>query len=249
LNIFYLNVMRDVPALLAEPAERPSLMQRAYEQLRRDIIELRRAPGSVFTEADVVSTGGWSKTPVREALTRLHRDGLVTPRHRAGWVVTPVTLRDARELCDLRILLQSEAAALTAGGGPDQAEVARMRELSVDDEDGQLGGPHFEVRLRSNYELEWSIARLSGNARLIRSIVEVLNDIERVVRLAISLDPGMPAGRVQERRELVEAIAAGDPDGAREAMRRRTVSARTEIMRSLAKSASLEEVAIGLPLG
>jgi GntR family transcriptional regulator, rspAB operon transcriptional repressor len=244
--------VHELPALLAgDPTgdAAPTLMEQAYRQLRREIIELRREPGSVFTEADVAAAGGWSKTPVREALARLHRDGLVTPRRRAGYVVAPVTLRDASELCDLRILLQAESAALTAqrGLGPDELE--RLRELCADDEDGQLGGPRFDERLRRNYEFEWTIARHSGNERLTRMVVSLLDEIERVVRLAIRLEPSMPAARMSERRDVVEAIAVGDATRARSAMRRRTVSARSEILGPLASSAALAEVAITVPAG
>lgn len=222
-------------------------METAYRRLKRSIIELHRPPGLHFTEQAVAREFGLSKTPVREALARLHRDGLVTPLPRAGYVVAPVTLSDVADLCDMRSLLQSEAAALTARFGLPEAEAARLEELCVDDEDHQLGGPRFEERFRRNYEFESIIANGSRNARLAAAAADALDEMERVVRLAIRLDPSMPPGRIRERREIVAAILARDPDAAREAMARRTASARREVVDALTTSTAVTSASIALP--
>ncbi|WP_010311257.1 GntR family transcriptional regulator [Saccharopolyspora spinosa] len=222
-------------------------METAYRRLKRSIIELERPPGLQFTEQSVAREFGLSKTPVREALARLHRDGLVTPLPRAGYVVAPVTLSDVSDLCDMRSLIQSESAALTARFGLPEAHAARLDELCVDDEDGQLGGPHFEERFRRNYEFESIIANGSRNARLAAAAADALDEMERVVRLAIRLDPSMPPGRIQERRAIVAAIIAGAPEAAREAMARRTASARREVLDALTTSTAVTSASIAIP--
>jgi DNA-binding GntR family transcriptional regulator len=239
--------VRVEPDLLRDPPPVGSLMETAYRRLKRSIIELNRPPGLHFTEQAVAREFGLSKTPVREALARLHRDGLVTPLPRAGYVVASVTLSDVGDLCDMRALLQSEAAALSAQHGLPTPGAARLEELCIDDEDGQLGGPHFEERFRRNYEFESIIANGARNARLAGAAVDALDEIERVVRLAIRLDPSMPPGRIQERRAIVEAILARDPDAARAAMTRRTASARREILDALTTSSAVTSAAIALP--
>jgi DNA-binding GntR family transcriptional regulator len=162
-------------------------------------------------------------------------------------VVSPVTLSDVGHLCDMRALLQSEAAALAARHGLSPGDAARLETLCIDDEDGQLGGPHFEERFRHNYEFESLIANGARNDRLAAAAVNVLDEIERVVRLAIKLDPSMPPGRIQERRSIVTAILARDAGAARAAMVRRTASARQEILGALSTSAAVTGVAIALP--
>ncbi|SNT49385.1 GntR family transcriptional regulator [Rhodococcoides kyotonense] len=239
--------MKYRPALLLEQTADGSMMERAYLTLKRDIIELRRPPGQHFTEPDVAASMGLSKTPVREALARLHRDGLVQPMPRAGYVVSSVTLGDVANLCDMRTLLQGEASALTASLGLDVGRSDRLAELSVDDTYGQLGGPYLNERLVENYEFETIIANGAGNARLTRSIVEVLDEIERVVRLAVTLSPSMPEGRIGERMAIVDAIAARDPHAARAAMQHRTQSARREIIDALTSSHAVTSTPILLP--
>ena len=222
-------------------------MDRAYRQLKREIIEMKRPPGQSFTEPDVAAVLGLSKTPVREALARLHRDGLVTPLPRAGYVVATITLGDAADLCDMRTILQSEAAALTARRGLPSAEADRLTQLIGDDEFGQLAGPHLDERLRGNYEFEAIIANGSGNQRLAASVVRVLDEIERIVRLAVTLAPALPPARSEQRRAIPDAILARDPDAARAAMQQRTQAARREIMDALTSSRSVTSTPISLP--
>ncbi|SFO22685.1 GntR family transcriptional regulator [Amycolatopsis rubida] len=239
--------MRYEPDLIREHPPTGSLMENAYRRLKREIIELDRAPGATFTELEVATAFGLSKTPVREALARLHRDGLVRPLPRAGYVVSPVTLGDATDLCDMRALLQSQAAALCAERGLPAADGARLAELAIDTDEDQLGGPHFEERFRANYEFESIIANGSGNHRLAAASIGVLDEIERISRLSIRLDPSMPPERLRERQAVVDAIAARDPDAARAAMRRRTTSARRETIGALAASRSITDAEIAVP--
>ncbi|HEY3471484.1 MAG TPA: GntR family transcriptional regulator [Amycolatopsis sp.] len=239
--------MRHEPDLIREQPPASSLMENAYRRLKREIIELVRQPGASFTEQEVAKAYELSKTPVREALARLHRDGLVRPLPRAGYVVSTVTLGDATDLCDMRSLLQSEAAARCAERGLSEPDTARLAELAVDTDEDQLGGPHFEERFRANYEFESLIANGGGNPRLAAASVGVLDEIERIIRLSIRLDPSMPPGRIRERQAIVDAIAARDPDAARAAMRQRTASARREIVGALAASRSIMHAEIGMP--
>ncbi|MCZ4590524.1 GntR family transcriptional regulator (plasmid) [Rhodococcus opacus] len=240
--------MRHEPALLQAVSDGTSLMDRAYRRLKREIIELERPPGDQFTEQHVATAWGLSKTPVREALARLHRDGLVHPVPRAGYIVSAVTLGDVADLCDMRTLLQGEAAALTAAKGLSVAERERLVELCVDDGYGQLGGPHLDERLRSNYEFETIIANGGGNDRLAESIAEVFDEIERIVRLAVRLSPGMPPFRIEERQAIVDAIVEQKPEAARAAMQHRTRSARREILDALSTSQAIISTPILVPL-
>jgi DNA-binding GntR family transcriptional regulator len=221
------------------------MMERAYHILKRQIIELERQPGATFSEHEIARSLGLSKTPVREALARLHRDGFVYPVARAGYVVSSVTLRDVMDLSDMRILLQSEAAFLCAQRRLPPELIARLQELSNDEQYGDLGGPRFEERIRVNYEFETIIANGSGNARLARAVANLLDEIERVARMVMRLaSPVSLTGRTKQRLSIADAIAAADPDGAREAMRLRGASARQEMLDALSRSPSIVTTSI-----
>src|SRR5690242_1927088 len=93
----------------------PLLTERAYEQLRRDIISCSIAPGTEISEAQLCSQYELGKAAVRVALTRLSHDGLVRAIPRRGYMVVPVTLQDIQDVFELRLLLEPAAARLAAG--------------------------------------------------------------------------------------------------------------------------------------
>ncbi|MBB4684048.1 GntR family transcriptional regulator [Amycolatopsis jiangsuensis] len=227
--------MEHLPELV-EPVGGATLMEQAYHRLKRDIIELRRPPGDRFTEQQVAEAWGFSKTPVREALARLHRDGLVQPIRRAGYVVAPVTLADAAELCDMRTLLQGEAAARCAASGLPPERLFRLQALSSDDGYGQLAGPHLSERLKQNFEFEAIIANGAGHERLAAAIADIFDEIERIVRITVQLAPALSADRTRARHAIVTAIESGDAKRAGTAMRTRAESAKREILDALALS-------------
>jgi len=239
--------VRYEPDLIRWPSTSSGLMESAYRRLKREIVELERLPGTAFTEQSVAQALGLSKTPVREALARLHQDGLVRPLPRTGYIVSPVTLGDAVDLCDLRGVLQSEASAMcaTQGLSPDQQE--RLAELVDDTPRGPLVGSVLERRMRENYEFEAIIANGAANHRLAALVANLFDDLERVVRLSLQLDPSIAPQRISERQAVVDAILARDPEGARAAMRMRTDSAKRETLRKLSSSNSITSASIVVP--
>src|SRR5690554_7674204 len=86
-----------------------SMADRVYEALKDDIFEFRLIPGDKFSEGDVGARLNASRTPVREALYRLQRDGYVDVLFRSGWQVKPFDFQYFEELYDVRIVLETAA--------------------------------------------------------------------------------------------------------------------------------------------
>ncbi|KAA1176035.1 GntR family transcriptional regulator [Marinobacter salinexigens] len=86
-----------------------SMADTVYEALREDIFELRLTPGDKFSEGDVGQRLNASRTPVREALYRLQREGYVEVLFRSGWQVKPLSARQVDDLYELRITLEQAA--------------------------------------------------------------------------------------------------------------------------------------------
>src|ERR671926_1601027 len=93
----------------------PLLTERAYEQLRRDIISCSIRPGTEISEAQLCSQYNLGKAAVRVALTRLSHDGLVRAIPRRGYMVSPITLQDIHDVFELRLMLEPAAARMAAG--------------------------------------------------------------------------------------------------------------------------------------
>jgi DNA-binding GntR family transcriptional regulator len=94
-----------------------SEVERVYHLIRDWMIASELAPGAFLSEPEIAERCGTSRTPVREALSRLVQDGWVESIHRKGFQVRPVTLRDISELFTYRRLFEryaGERAAATA---------------------------------------------------------------------------------------------------------------------------------------
>lgn len=102
-----------------------SLADSVYEQLKSELFEFRLLPGDRFTEAEVAKRAGASRTPVRQALYRLQREGLLDVYFRNGWEVRSLDFNQLDALYELRVLLE-------------QASVKRLKHLKQQDLDAAL---------------------------------------------------------------------------------------------------------------
>ncbi|MFJ9619276.1 GntR family transcriptional regulator [Streptomyces noursei] len=234
--------MKYLPAILS--ADHPSLnaTERAYRAIKRRIIELELEPGAHVTKSDLTHLAGAGAMPVREALTRLQRDGLVQALPRSGYRILPVTLKGVRELCAFRQLLETEAAGLTAELGCPADDLARMEELLK--ASYELGDAvSIDAFLRANLEFDTIIANGCGNDMLAQSITRVFDELERILRITLKSLP-FSASAAHERRVILDAIRERDPAAARTAMEARARASQEQIIDTLMSSSSITEASI-----
>jgi DNA-binding GntR family transcriptional regulator len=88
--------------------------ERAYRYIKQRILNGEYAPGRSLTTHGLSAEIGVSRTPVRDALRQLENDGLVTILSGVGARVTSMSVKEFKEMCDMRLALESHAAALAA---------------------------------------------------------------------------------------------------------------------------------------
>ena len=86
-----------------------SLAETAYEKLKASIFDFELLPGDRFTENEIAGRLGMSRTPVRDALYRLEREGYLSVHVRLGWSVRPYDFEQFENLYDLRLILEESA--------------------------------------------------------------------------------------------------------------------------------------------
>lgn len=86
-----------------------NLADRIYNQLKQDIFEFRLLPGDRFSENEIAERVQASRTPVREALFRLQREGYVDVLYRSGWQIRPFDFKAFEDLYDVRIIIETAA--------------------------------------------------------------------------------------------------------------------------------------------
>ena len=108
----------------------PSAATRAYDHLKRAILEGTHPGGTLLTEGDVAERLGVSRTPVREALLRLESEGLVRLYPKKGALVVPVSAQEAHDVVEARALIEEWAAERA---WPRRAEIAPELELLLEE--------------------------------------------------------------------------------------------------------------------
>ena len=187
-----------------------------YEEIREAIIDLRLKPGEALREAAMAQQLGVSKTPVREALTRLEQEGLVETTSFKGAVVSGYAPEDLRDIYELRELLEGAAARAAAGSASAATlaqlsrSVERSRELRASGDIAQLADLLGEF--------DTVVYDQVANQR-VRALIENLQaHLARIGKLTEAI-PGRVEASVEEHAHIVEAIAARDPEEAERRMR------------------------------
>jgi len=89
----------------------PTLAEQAYAQIKRLIFDFGLMPGDRFSESELAERVAVSRTPLRQALQRLEREGFLQVFPKLGWQVAPLDFDTFDELYDLRVLIECHAAA------------------------------------------------------------------------------------------------------------------------------------------
>ncbi len=90
------------------------LREIVYEELKRQILVGEIAPGTRMMEVDLADDMGVSRTPVREAIRKLEKEGLVTIEPRRGAYASDISIKDMLDVLEVRQNLEGMAAALAA---------------------------------------------------------------------------------------------------------------------------------------
>ena len=107
---------------------RSNLSAFVYEQLKGDIFNFRLLPGDRFTETEMAARAGVSRTPVREALYKLEREGYIQVSSRNGWSVNPFDFESFENLYDVRVIMELAASQKVCemADPPDFEELKRI---------------------------------------------------------------------------------------------------------------------------
>ncbi len=187
---------------------------RAYETLRQEILHWRLAPGTVLGEVEQAARLGISRTPLREALSRLAAEGLVEAQSGRGLVVASVSPDAVRELFELREALETTAAALAATRRDPEPFAALAVEFDGAArlvEQGELEA-YYALVARFDEAIDASI----GNPYLESALRGVRTHLLRIRRLSQDA-PARLVRAAAEHRTIAEAIRDGDAELARHA--------------------------------
>lgn len=219
------------PSVLSAPASGNLLLrEKVYGPLRADMISCRLAPGTEIRESELAARFGVSKSPVRDALMRLEREGLVITLPRQGYRVAPVSLADVQDMFHLRDALERACMErIVRRASDDQlAELEPFRRFDAVAWDGGF--------VAYNREFHRTLARIAGNARMRAQLDDLIDQMERPVQLSLSsLKQGDPQSLVDEHSQIIDALQARQLSRAQRVASRHVAEAGKRVMRAMSR--------------
>lgn len=191
-----------------------SLADQAYQGLLAAIAEGRLKPGERVRETALAGELGISRTPIREALQRLARDGLVQLDARSGARVGELSLAAIQELYDLREILEGSTARLAAQGATAN-DLQRLRAI-LEKEALHLDDPRALAKLNKLYHR--TLCEAANNRYLTNAVANFSTTLLLLGPTTLAAHHRADESH-REHRQIVEAIVKGDADGAEVLMR------------------------------
>ncbi|MDA0266941.1 MAG: GntR family transcriptional regulator [Cyanobacteria bacterium] len=213
---------------------RKSLSEQVYSALRTGILTGELVPGSRLIETQLTEWLKVSRTPLREALRQLQKEGLITADTHGGLRVITISATDAAELYDCRMALEQ----LSVAGACDHATAAQLTALEDYVMQAEARGsqsPQIKTLLQwldLDYQFHHLIAESSGNRRLV-SLLDQLFDAMALLRIqTLQHNPSVLDIRL-EHRQIYEAIAQRDAATATEAVRFHLLASKARVVQEI----------------
>lgn len=215
---------------MADPA--PEAPTTPYERIRDGIFTGHFPPGHPLTEKQLAQWCGVSRTPIREALGRLERDGLVSWTER-GTVVRERTPEEILDIYDVRVVLES-LAARTAADRRTEHDVTMLKAIVSHAQ--EVDPADIDAKLAASRGFHGAVRKAAHNA----SLIDLLSRLH--MQLALHADAHPTLGQdgrwedaVQMYRSLVDAIEQRDGDVSQQISRRYFTEARKLRLQALAE--------------
>ena len=218
---------------MTQTPEKKSRAADAYVVLKEEIRMNQLPAGHQATEPELAMRLGVSRTTVREALIRLEAEGLIEIIPRRGARILPLRVDDMEEIYDILTSLEPAMAAKLAQFGLSDSDLGTLNE-AVTEMERALEDGNLDRWAEADGHFHLGILDLYGNKRLRSYVAELSEQVHRARMVTLRLRE-LPFQSNQEHRLIVESIAKGDSEGARQLFLRHRQRAAKELVGILAK--------------
>lgn len=181
-------------------------VEKVYEKVKLLAIDYHFRPGERVNEVELAGQLGVSRTPVREALNRLSKDGFMSFVPNRGFYARDITPEGVRELYEVRMVIEQATFRFACQRATDEeiaATAAIWEDVSETQPDASEITDWSEIA-KADEHFHMEIARISRNARLY----EMLDSLNSLIRFFRRIDLETPGRRINAYEEHVGIIAA-----------------------------------------
>lgn len=188
-----------------------NLRELVLEHVRSEIISGLTGPGKMYSVPTLASDLGVSTTPVREALLELARHGLIEPMRNRGFKVVEPTVRELRDLFDMRELLEVRAAVIVAEAPKSKKKLGGLVALADGVKDA-VSADDVPGYLAADRHFHRAFIAAADNSLLTEMALD-LRDKMRLYGISSRAGRERQAASVGEHYSLIELAHAGDVPG------------------------------------
>ncbi|MBS6535514.1 GntR family transcriptional regulator [Peptoniphilus harei] len=153
-------------------SNKKSLSNMVYRDLKDKILKNKLLPGDKLIEMEIASKLDVSRTPVREALKKLEKEGLVTSFPRKSYIVSKISVKEAKNLYIVRKSLEPLCVELLAEKGLTE----KTEYFEKVNEDLRLAIENDEEELAQNLIIEWNMALVKSlNNEILIEVMTMVN--------------------------------------------------------------------------
>ena len=214
---------------IAEIGERKSLGQHVFENLKNAVIKGDIPPGGRLIESRLAETLGISRTPVREAIHKLEREGYLRKLPRGGFSVLGLSREDVEETFGIRTVLESYAARLATE--KHCSSDLKPLETRIRTYQKQLDGKNLHVLPDINTEFHDLLYALSRSPKLIHMINNLRDQIYRF-RQIILRDEKMARMSNDDHKDMLVLIRQRDAEGVERLVREHLIRGQKAVLAS-----------------
>src|SRR5688572_2731094 len=208
-----------------------NLSARVYNQIKNLILCNEIMPGQKLHHQQLSERLGVSRTPIREALTRLVQEGYVSFLPNRGFTCKEIRMQEAEELYELREALEAFAVEKAIANLTNSALDLLRQKMNFYGRDVQ--NPFTRERLVYDQDVHLEIARLAGNDTLTSTLAHVFERIVLKRRTDGLYDPARGTAAHQEHLLLLEAIERRDSQAAVATIRNHIQAGKKNVMADL----------------
>jgi DNA-binding GntR family transcriptional regulator len=184
-------------------------VERVYRLIREWLITAQLPPGEFLSDLVLAKKCRTSRTPVREACSRLAQDKWLCLIPRKGYLVKPISVREIVELYEFRKLLECFSAEKVAQAATPEC-IAQLKNIVNVENNGR---PDLNKILLANEAFHLRLAEIAGNQRVVDQLRLALGYVRRLDTLCTQTVPGWIG-----HREIIRAMEQRKPAEARKAM-------------------------------
>lgn len=231
------DLMLEPSSLLRPLPKIPSLRQRALEEIRDSIVTGRLPAGLLVSEQVLAAQAGISRTPVREALLQLADEGLVEFERNAGVRITRIDEEHLTNLFQLRACIEGFCAHHSALR-PDREALAEELHGMLAEQRQIIAAADYVRWIKANMEFHMRLVQQAGNQLMIEALEKLRSHTMRIGYQVNEQHASRMLQSEQEHRRIVDFIAAGEAEKARDAVTKHMTFTTDLMHRLLAISAS-----------